>query len=75
MAQGWWTWTSCGDMGEGLEKVASGYLSLGNSWGGFRGAEPGGESPKVPRHLLSPTSSPQHLLLEEMDEMRNQPSE
>lgn len=38
VAQGWWVWVSCGDMVEGLEKVASGCLSPGGGAGKWEGS-------------------------------------
>lgn len=60
-------WASCWPLGAALES-GLGVLVSG-------GAEEEEESSETPRPPLSPTCNPQHLLLEEMDEMGNWPPE
>ena len=61
--------------GGGLRNVALGCSSLEAQVGRSGGTEQGEESPETPRPPHSPTCDPQHLLLEEMDEMGNWPPE
>lgn len=74
-APGWWAWASCGPLGAASERWSWGTYLWGCRWDVQGGTEQGEESPKTPSPQLSPTCYPQHLLLEEMDEMGNWPPE